>query len=47
MLGMLSHGLVDTVFYRPEVNTLWWLMMAVVASYWQPLTQKNQVSVDG
>ncbi|MFO5494000.1 MAG: IctB family putative bicarbonate transporter [Cuspidothrix sp.] len=47
MLGMLSHGLVDTVFYRPEVNTLWWLMMAVVASYWQPLTQKNRVSVDG
>jgi len=47
MFGILSHGLVDTVFYRPEVNTLWWLMMALVASYWQPLTQKHQVTVDG
>ncbi|MTJ10238.1 IctB family putative bicarbonate transporter [Anabaena sp. UHCC 0204] len=43
MLGMLAHGLVDTVWYRPEVNTLWWLMMALVASYWQPLNNKNHV----
>ncbi|MFM7363051.1 MAG: IctB family putative bicarbonate transporter [Cuspidothrix sp.] len=45
MFGMLSHGLVDTVFYRPEVNTLWWLMMALVASYWQPFTPKNQMTL--
>jgi len=36
MLGMLAHGLFDTVWYRPEVNTLWWLMVALVASYYQP-----------
>ena len=36
MLGMLSHGLVDTVWYRPQVSTLWWLMIALVASYYLP-----------
>lgn len=33
MLGMLVHGAVDTVWYRPQVSTLWWLMIAIVASY--------------
>lgn len=33
MLGMLTHGLVDTIWYRPEVATLWWMMVAIVASY--------------
>ena len=32
--GMMAHGLVDTVWYRPQVNTLWWLVMAIVASYY-------------
>ncbi|MBD0267551.1 MAG: putative bicarbonate transporter, IctB family [Cyanobacteria bacterium Co-bin8] len=32
--GMLCHGLVDTIWYRPQVSTLWWLMMAIVASYY-------------
>lgn len=36
MSGILSHGLVDTVWYRPEVSTLWWLMVAIVASYYVP-----------
>lgn len=35
MIGMLGHGLVDTVLYRPEVNTLWWLMFAIIASYYR------------
>lgn len=34
MVGILSHGLVDTIWYRPEVNTLWWLMVAIVASFY-------------
>ncbi|NJL85104.1 MAG: putative bicarbonate transporter, IctB family [Leptolyngbyaceae cyanobacterium SM1_1_3] len=33
-IGLLMHGLVDTVWYRPQVSTLWWLMMALVASYY-------------
>lgn len=38
-LGMLAHGTVDTVWYRPAVNTIWWLMVALIASYWKPLPQ--------
>jgi len=34
--GMLGHGLVDTVWYRPQISTLWWLTLALVASY-QPV----------
>lgn len=34
MAGMLAHGAVDTVWYRPEINTVWWLMVAIVASYY-------------
>lgn len=33
--GMLAHGLVDTVWYRPEVSTLWWLAIAIVASFYR------------
>lgn len=36
LVGMLGHGIVDTVLYRPEVNTLWWLMFALIASYYLP-----------
>lgn len=43
LLGMLAHGTVDTVWYRPEVNTLWWLIVALIASYWTPLAQ-NQIN---
>ena len=45
LAGMLGHGLVDTVWYRPQVNTLWWLMVGLVASYWKPLakTQTNRM----
>lgn len=41
LLGMLTHGTVDTIWFRPEVNTLWWLMVALIASYWIPLNQDN------
>ncbi len=34
MIGMLSHGLVDTVWYRPEISTLWWLSVAIIASHY-------------
>jgi putative inorganic carbon (HCO3(-)) transporter len=33
MAGMLTHGLVDTIWFRPEVATLWWLMVAIVVSF--------------
>lgn len=36
MAGMLLHGLVDTVWFRPQISTVWWLMIAVIASYYLP-----------
>jgi len=41
LFGMLSHGLVDTVWYRPEVSTLWWLMVALIASFYQPIAPQT------
>ncbi|MCT7972444.1 IctB family putative bicarbonate transporter [Laspinema olomoucense] len=34
ILGMMAHGAFDTVWYRPQVNMLWWLAVALVASYY-------------
>lgn len=42
LTGMLGHGLVDTVWYRPEVNTLWWLMVGLIASYYTPLPKHRR-----
>jgi putative inorganic carbon (hco3(-)) transporter len=44
--GMLGHGIVDTVWYRPSVNVLWWLGVAVIASFYtyrQTLTSHEDV----
>jgi putative inorganic carbon (HCO3(-)) transporter len=30
LIGMMSHGLVDTVFYRPQVQFIFWLLVAIV-----------------
>ncbi len=46
MVGMLAHGAVDTVWFRPEVNSLWWLMVALIASYWLPLTQDHTLEIN-
>ena len=32
-VGLLVHGVVDTVWYRPSIHTLWWLMLGTIASY--------------
>ncbi len=37
MVGMMTHGLVDTVFYRPQVQFIFWLLMAIlITSQSQP-----------
>ncbi len=33
-VGLLVHGLFDTVWYRPQVNVLWWLGVAAIASFY-------------
>ncbi len=30
MTAMLTHGLVDTIFYRPQVQLIFWLLIALV-----------------
>ncbi|MFZ4639997.1 MAG: IctB family putative bicarbonate transporter [Nodosilinea sp.] len=33
MVGILGQGIADTVMYRPQISTLWWLMIALITSY--------------
>jgi putative inorganic carbon (hco3(-)) transporter len=42
MAGILVHGFVDTVWYRPEISTVWWLLVAIVASNYQPLKSSEK-----
>ncbi len=30
--GMMIHGMVDTIFYRPQINLIFWMLIAVFAS---------------
>ncbi len=39
VVGMLGDNFFDTVWFRPAVNTVWWLMVALIASYYTPLPQ--------
>lgn len=32
MIGLMIHGCVDTVWYRPQVSTLWWFLIAIITS---------------
>jgi putative inorganic carbon (HCO3(-)) transporter len=44
LAGMLGHGFVDTVWFRPAVNTVWWFMVALVASYYTPINRRDQAN---
>ena len=33
-VSLAFHGFVDTVWYRPQINTLWWLVLAIIASFY-------------
>lgn len=35
MVGLTAHGFVDTVWFRPQINTLWWFMVALIASHFE------------
>lgn len=30
--GLMAHGLVDTVWYRPQINLIFWMLIAVLCS---------------
>ncbi len=42
MGGLLVHNTVDTVLYRPQVFTVWWLLVAIVTSYFNLSTVTAQ-----
>jgi putative inorganic carbon (hco3(-)) transporter len=33
IIGLMCQGFVDTVWYRPQVNSLWWFAIAMIASF--------------
>ncbi|MBE9044374.1 putative bicarbonate transporter, IctB family [Pleurocapsales cyanobacterium LEGE 10410] len=35
--SLAFHGFVDTVWYRPQINTVWWLVLAIIASFYEDL----------
>jgi putative inorganic carbon (hco3(-)) transporter len=34
MIGLLIQAFTDTVWYRPQVNSLWWMSVAIIASFY-------------
>jgi putative inorganic carbon (HCO3(-)) transporter len=47
LAGMMVHGLVDTVWYRPQVQLLWWLAIALISSFYiAPTTNKEAENID-
>ena len=39
--SLLIQGLFDTVWYRPQVNTLWWFLIALIASRHELYKKEN------
>ena len=44
IVATLAQGATDTVWYRPEIQTLWWLTVGIVASFYQPVIPELQIS---
>jgi len=40
IIGMMMHGFVDTIFYRPQVNVIFWMLIAIFAAN-MPTVSKN------
>jgi putative inorganic carbon (hco3(-)) transporter len=43
LASILAQGFVDTVWYRPEIHTIWWLLVALVASKYSALNASSPV----
>jgi putative inorganic carbon (hco3(-)) transporter len=43
--GLLMQGAFDTIWYRPQVSTLWWLLLAIIASFYADARQKYRDAV--
>jgi putative inorganic carbon (hco3(-)) transporter len=42
LVGIMSQGVADTVWYRPVLQTLWWLCVGIVASFYQRVEPEDQ-----
>jgi putative inorganic carbon (HCO3(-)) transporter len=42
IVGMMTHGLFDTVWYRPQVQLLWWLAIAIISSFYISPIKHNE-----
>ncbi|MEL6927423.1 MAG: IctB family putative bicarbonate transporter [Cyanobacteria bacterium J06600_6] len=40
--SLAFHGFVDTVWYRPQINTIWWLVLAIIASFYDDLKDNER-----
>lgn len=40
--SLAFHGFVDTVWYRPQINTVWWLLLAIIASFYDDYRLSNE-----
>ncbi len=34
-IGIMCQGLVDTEWYRPQIQTIWWLVVGIIASFYR------------
>jgi putative inorganic carbon (hco3(-)) transporter len=41
MIGLICQGFTDTVWYRPEIQTLWWLVVGIIASFYQVMERQH------
>ena len=42
VVGIMSQGVADTVWYRPVLQTLWWLCVGIIASFDRPNSSYNK-----
>ena len=40
--GLLIQGTFDTVWYRPQLSTLWWMLLGIVASFYADVRQRHK-----
>jgi putative inorganic carbon (hco3(-)) transporter len=43
MVATITQGATDTVWYRPDIQTLWWLTIAIIASFYQTATVEEKL----
>ena len=41
LVGVMAHGMVDTVFFRPRIQIIFWVMMALISALWGENGKEN------